>query len=155
MEWLIRSASEHDLKEILNLIRGLAAFEKAEDKVMLTEKQLLEDGFGVNPSYKAFVAEANGQILGFVLSFVRYSTWRGKILYIEDLYIKEEFRGMRIGSGLFRRQMDYARENQIQFLCFQVLDWNKKAIDFYKKFDVEYDAEWINGLITIPPTSVS
>jgi GNAT superfamily N-acetyltransferase len=153
MDFEIREARKQDVGGILALIKELAEFENAPEKVVLKEEALLEDGFGKQPAYKAFVAEINGELIGFTLSFVRYSTWRGRVLYVEDIYVKEQFRGLAIGSALFNKQIDFARENTISNLCFQVLDWNISAINFYKKYQVEYDSEWINGLIAVPNAS--
>jgi GNAT superfamily N-acetyltransferase len=149
MNTVIRKAEKRDVSSIRKLIVELAEFEKAGDQVKITERQLEEDGFGDTPFYQAFVAECDGQLVGFSLSFVRYSTWRGKMLYMEDLYVTESHRGQSIGSALLEKQLDYAKESGINFLCFQVLDWNQPAISFYKKYDVTYDPEWINGIIPV------
>ncbi len=149
MNTVIRKAEKRDVSSIRKLIVELAEFEKAGDQVKITERQLEEDGFGESAFYQAFVAECDGQLVGFSLSFVRYSTWRGKMLYMEDLYVTESHRGQSIGSALLEKQLDYAKESGINFLCFQVLDWNQPAISFYKKYDVTYDPEWINGIIPV------
>ena len=149
MNTVIRKAEKRDVFSIRKLIVELAEFEKAGDQVKISEQQLEEDGFGDTPFYQAFVAESDRQVVGFSLSFVRYSTWRGKMLYMEDLYVTESHRGQSIGSALLEKQLDYAKESGISFLCFQVLDWNQPAISFYKKYDVSYDPEWINGIIPV------
>lgn len=149
MDTFIRKAEKRDVSSIRRLILELADFEKAGDQVKITERQLEEDGFGEKAFFQAFVAECEGQLVGFSLSFVRYSTWRGKMLYMEDLYVTESHRGQSIGSALLEKQLDYAKESGINFLCFQVLDWNQPAISFYKKYDVTYDPEWINGIIPV------
>jgi predicted N-acetyltransferase YhbS len=149
MEIVIRKAEKRDVSSIRKLIVELAEFEKAGDQVKISERQLEEDGFGERAYYQAFVAESGGRIVGFSLSFVRYSTWRGKMLYMEDLYVTESHRGQYIGSALLEKQLEFAKESGIEFLCFQVLDWNQPAISFYKKYDVSYDPEWINGIIPV------
>lgn len=149
MNTVIREAEKQDVPSIRKLIVELAEFEKAGDQVNITVRQLEEDGFGDTPFYQAFVAESDGQVVGFSLSFVRYSTWRGKMLYMEDLYVTESHRGQSIGSALLEKQLDYAKESGINFVCFQVLDWNLPAISFYKKYNVSYDPEWINGIIPV------
>lgn len=149
MDTVFRKAEKRDVPFIRKLIIELAEFENAPDQVMITVRQLEEDGFGDTAFYQAFVAETGGKLVGFSLSFVRYSTWRGKMLYLEDLYVTESHRGQNIGSGLLEMQLEYAKEVGIHFLCFQVLDWNEPAIAFYKKYDVIYDPEWINGIIPV------
>ena len=149
MNTVFRKAEKRDVPSIRKLILELAEFEKAGDQVKITEMQLEEDGFGDTAFYQAFIAEIDGEVVGFSLSFVRYSTWRGKMLYMEDLYVTESHRGQKIGSGLLEIQLEYAKESGINFLCFQVLDWNQPAISFYKKYDVAYDPEWINGIIPV------
>lgn len=149
MNTVFRKAEKRDVSSIRKLILELAEFEKAGDQVKITERQLEEDGFGATAFYQAFIAEIDGEVVGFSLSFVRYSTWRGKMLYMEDLYVTESHRGKSIGSGLLEKQLEYAKESGINFLCFQVLDWNQPAISFYKKYDVAYDPEWINGIIPV------
>jgi len=149
MYTVFRKAEKRDVSSIRKLIVELAEFEKAPDQVKITEMQLEEDGFGTTAFYQAFIAEIDGEVVGFSLSFVRYSTWRGKMLYMEDLYVTESHRGKSIGSGLLEKQLEYAKESGINFLCFQVLDWNQPAISFYKKYDVAYDPEWINGIIPV------
>ena len=146
---VFRKAEKQDVPSIRKLILELAEFEKAGDQVKITEMMLEEDGFGTTAFYQAFIAEIDGEVVGFSLSFVRYSTWRGKMLYMEDLYVTESHRGQKIGSGLLEKQLEYAKESGINFLCFQVLDWNQPAISFYKKYDVAYDPEWINGIIPV------
>ncbi|HPI11126.1 MAG TPA: GNAT family N-acetyltransferase [Catalimonadaceae bacterium] len=149
MYTVFRKAEKRDVSSIRKLIVELAEFEKAPDQVKITEMQLEEDGFSATAFYQAFIAEIDGEVVGFSLSFVRYSTWRGKMLYMEDLYVTESHRGKSIGSGLLEKQLEYAKESGINFLCFQVLDWNQPAISFYKKYDVAYDPEWINGIIPV------
>ena len=144
-----RAAQPADVSSIHSLIKELASFENAIEQVETDPAQLLMDGFSQNPAYQAFVADHNGQVVGFALTFIRYSTWRGKMVYIEDLYVKPEFRSQSIGNELVQFTMKYAKSIGVNFLSLQVLDWNEGAINFYKKFDCEFDKEWINAIIKI------
>ena len=144
-----RAAQPADVSPIHSLIKELASFENAIEQVETDPAQLLMDGFSQNPAYQAFVADHNGQVVGFALTFIRYSTWRGKMVYIEDLYVKPEFRSQSIGKELVQLTMKYAKSIGVNFLSLQVLDWNEGAINFYKKFDCELDKEWINAIIKI------
>lgn len=144
----IRPAQESDAAAIMEMIHGLALFEKAPEKVELDVATLQRDGFGPNPAYTAFVAEAEGAIVGFSLSYVRYSTWRGRVCFVEDLFVKEEWRGRGLGKQLLDVQMDRARMEGMKYSCLQVLDWNEPAIRFYKQYPgAVFDPEWINVLL--------
>lgn len=146
---IVREALRGDIPSILGLIKELAEFEKAPHLVTNTETQLLEDGFGLNPFYKAFVAEVDGKVVAFALSYIRYSTWRGKVIYLEDLYVQPEFRSFGIGHKLMEAKLEYAKSINIKHLMLQVLDWNAPAIRFYKTFQAQLDPEWINVLIEV------
>lgn len=144
----IRPAREQDSEAILDMIKGLAFFEKAPEKVELDVETLKKDGFGLQPSFKAFVAEAEGTLLGFSLSYTRYSTWRGRVCFVEDLFVREEFRGKGIGKKLLDVQINWALEQGMKYTCLQVLDWNEPAISFYRKYPGStFDPEWINVLL--------
>lgn len=147
MNVVFRDAVTEDVPAILGLVKELAEFEKAPHLVENTVDQLREDGFGPNPVYKAFVAEKNGRIIGFSLSYIRYSTWRGRVLYLEDIYVQPDFRSGGVGRRLMEITIEYARSLGLKYVVFQVLDWNQKAIDFYKTFNGEFDPEWVNVLI--------
>ena len=111
----------------------------------VTLDHFVEVGFGSNPVWKAFVAESNGVILGFALYYVRYSTWKGSRLYLEDFIVTEEARGTGIGSKLFDRVMQEAKEKGFNGMSWQVLDWNEPAINFYKKYNANLEAGWLNA----------
>lgn len=147
MPIIYRDAEPKDVPAILGLIKELAEFEKAPHLVENTEANLLRDGFGDQPVYKAFVAEKEGVIVAFSLSYIRYSTWRGRVLYLEDIYVQQTARSGGIGKKLMEITLDYARSLGLKYMVFQVLDWNQAAIDFYKSFDAEFDSEWVNVLI--------
>lgn len=142
-----RDARPEDAKAILGLIKELAEYEKSPHLVENTEENLLKDGFGENPVYKAFVAEANGMVVGFALTYIRYSTWRGRVLYLEDIYVQPQSRSLGIGKELMKMSIDYARKLGLKYMVFQVLDWNTSAIQFYQRFDAEFDHEWVNVII--------
>ena len=145
----IRSAEPTDVNALLELITELAIFEKAPDEVINTKEMMLQDGFSKEKIFDAFVAEFNGKIVGAAITYYRYSTWKGKCLYLEDLIVTEEFRGKGIGKQLFDRCIAFGRSNNCNRMNWQVLDWNIPAIDFYKKYDADLDSEWINGTLTL------
>lgn len=141
----IRSGVKHDLPRVLELIKELALFEKALDQVSNTIERMEEDGFGANPIYGFFVAEREDEIVGLSLYYYRYSTWKGKRLYLEDIIVTEKERGNGLGKKLFERTMKFAVEQKCTGMMWQVLDWNEPAISFYKKYNAKLDDEWING----------
>lgn len=147
MNLVVRSARISDVPSIHQLIVELAIFEKAPEEMVNTVDQLTKDGFGQNPSYICFVAELDGVVVGISLCYVRYSTWKGRVLYLEDLIVTEKLRGNGIGKSLFEHTLNYSRDNGFYRLQWQVLDWNESAIDFYKTFDAEFDGEWLNAWV--------
>ncbi|MBL1233243.1 MAG: GNAT family N-acetyltransferase [Flavobacteriales bacterium] len=149
MEITIRKATKKDLPEVLNLIKELALFEKQPQEVTITLKQLEEDGFGNHPLYWIILAENNNEIVGMSFYYIRYSTWKGRCLYLEDLVVKEAYKQKGIGSLLFKSTLDAAKEMNAKLMTWQVLDWNEPAIEFYKKFNAELDEEWLNGKIRL------
>jgi|TARA_B110001469_G_C9515208_1_gene256634 GNAT superfamily N-acetyltransferase len=149
MDFNIRKASKNDLPEVLNLVKELAIYENAPEEVSIKLKDLEKDGFGDNPLFWIILAENSKGIIGMSFYFIRYSTWKGKCLYLEDLVVKEEYRGKKIGEALFEATIKTAKEINAKQMNWQVLDWNEPAINFYKKFDAELDEEWINGKIRL------
>lgn len=145
MDFNIRKATKEDLPEVLSLVKELALYEKAPEEVTITLEELEQDGFGSNPLYWIILAENEQGILGMSFYYIRYSTWKGKCLYLEDIVVKEEYRGKKIGKVLFEETIKAAKEMNAKLMNWQVLDWNEPAINFYKKFDAELDGEWING----------
>jgi GNAT superfamily N-acetyltransferase len=144
----IRLAQQTDCKRLLELIQELAVYEKAPQEVIVTLQHFEESGFGANPVWWAFVAEdANKIVQGFALCYIRYSTWKGQTLYLEDLLVTEAMRGKGIGKLLFDRVIQDAKEKGFKRMTWQVLEWNEPAINFYKKYNATLDAEWINGII--------
>jgi GNAT superfamily N-acetyltransferase len=144
---VIREAKAEDVPAIYQLILELAEFEQALKKVENTEAHLLEDGFGENPLYKCFVADDHGAIAGIALVYFRYSTWKGRSLYLEDLIVTHQRRGEGLGKALLVRCADYARQTGSRLMIWQVLDWNTGAIDFYKSLGAELQPEWINCVL--------
>ncbi|MCE3076418.1 GNAT family N-acetyltransferase [Chryseobacterium gwangjuense] len=143
-EVMIRKAVQEDCAPMLELIKELADYEKALHEVTLTLEQFIEDGFGNSPVWGAFVAEFEGRIVGISLYYDRYSTWKGRRLYLEDLVVTEKLRGKQIGKKLFEATMEHGKSKQYSGMVFQVLNWNEPAINFYKKYSPKFDDEWFN-----------
>ena len=129
----IRKANSDDVKDILRLLIELAVYEKEPDAVKVTEKELIRDGFGENPKYQCILAEADNTIVGLAFYTPRYSTWVGDTLHLEDLIVTEKMRGKGIGTILYKSFLEEARRRDVNRVEWSVLDWNKPAIDFYKK----------------------
>lgn len=145
MQVNIRRAEKEDCVRMMELIHELAVYEKAPEEVTVTFEHFVESGFGENPVWWAWVAETEGRVEGFALCYVRYSTWKGKRLYLEDLIVTEKLRGQGIGKQLLDILIEECREKKFTGMAWQVLDWNEPAIRFYKKFDqVQFDTGWIN-----------
>jgi GNAT superfamily N-acetyltransferase len=141
----IRPGKKADLPRVLELIKELALYEKAPHEVTNTLALMEHDGFGPNPIYGFFVAEnEHNRIVGLSLYYWRYSTWKGKRLYLEDIIVTERERGAGIGKLLFDRTMQHALDQNCTGMMWQVLDWNEPAINFYKKYGSKLDGEWVN-----------
>ena len=137
----IRKATEDDVIEIYNLVCELAAYEKARDQVKINEEQYLEDFR--KGLYEAFVLVLDDQVIGTTIYYYTYSTWRGKMIYLEDFIISEPYRNKGYGKELFLHFIEYCRSEDANIVRWQVLDWNEPAIRFYKKFPVQFDPEWL------------
>ena len=145
MEIKVRRAKKEDCQQMMQLINELAKYEKAPEEVTVNFDHFVESGFGEKPVWWAFVAEVDKIVVGFALYYVRYSTWKGQRLYLEDILVTEPFRGKGIGKLLFDRLIEEAKEKKFSGMAWQVLEWNKTAINFYKKYDgVNFDNEWVN-----------
>ncbi len=142
---IIRRGHKEDLKQVLVLVKELAGYEKARDQVSNTVEMMEEDGFGDHPVFGFFVAERNGEIIGISLYYYRYSTWKGKRLYLEDIVVTEKERGNGVGRQLFDVTIEHAKTNKCTGMTWQVLDWNEPAINFYRKYyNATLDGEWVN-----------
>lgn len=144
----LRVAVKSDCPRLMELIRELALFERAPDEVTVSLEEFEEAGFGAKPVWKAFVVEIDGVVVAFALYYVRYSTWKGNRLYLEDLIVTEEHRGKGLGKLLFDRLFQEVRELDFSGMVWQVLDWNEPAINFYKKYGADLDAGWLNASLS-------
>src|ERR1700761_1644987 len=144
----IREEQREDCLRLLELINELALYEKAPEEVTVTLQEFEEAGFGKKPVWKAFVAEVDGLIVGFALYYIRYSTWKGCRMYLEDLIVTEALRGRGIGKLLFDRLIVEAKELGLSGMVWQVLDWNDPALNFYKKYNASVETGWLNASIS-------
>jgi GNAT superfamily N-acetyltransferase len=140
----IRRAVKGDCPRLLELIQELADFERAPNEVTVTLDHFSESGFGENPVWWAFVAEADGQVQGFALYYIRYSTWKGRRIYLEDIIVTEKMRGKGVGKLLFDRLVQEGKEKKFHGMVWQVLDWNEPAVNFYKKYNAVFESGWVN-----------
>lgn len=156
---VIRKAQAADCSQMLELIRELAVYERQPDQVTVSMEEFVTCGFGPSPVWEAFVAEeitastdevpAGGErpksrLVGLSLFYIRYSTWKGRRLYLEDIIVTESMRGQGIGKNLFEQTVQICRERGYSGMVWQALDWNEPALNFYRKYDVDFDPEWIN-----------
>jgi GNAT superfamily N-acetyltransferase len=144
MKISIRKGIRQDLPRVLALIRELAEYERAPEEVINTVELMETDGFGEKPLFGFFVAEVDAEILGMALYYYRYSTWKGKRLYLEDIIVTEKARGQNIGKKLFSEVMKKSLDDGCSGMMWQVLDWNEPAINFYKKYNASIQNEWLN-----------
>ncbi|MEJ8842628.1 GNAT family N-acetyltransferase [Lacibacter sp. H375] len=149
MPIIIRRAVKEDCPRLLELVNELALYEKAPEEVTVTLEHFVDSGFGPNPVWWAFVAEENDLVLGFALYYIRYSTWKGQRMYLEDILVTEQARGKGIGKLLFDQLIVEAKEKKFSGIVWQVLEWNEPAINFYKKYNSNFDPEWINCSIPV------
>ena len=146
---IIRRAVKEDCPRLLELIQELATYEKAPDEVTVMPEHFEESGFGKNPVWWAFVAEIDGEVMAFALYYIRYSTWKGQRMFLEDILVTQKMRRQGLGAALFERLIIEAKEKNFNGICWQVLDWNEPAINFYKKYNVKFDNEWVNCIYTL------
>lgn len=144
----IRTAIKQDCSRLMELVHELAEYEKLPLEVTVTLEEFEDAGFGKKPVWKAFVAEVDELIVGFGLYYVRYSTWKGQRMYIEDLLVTDAMRGKGIGKLLFDRLIAEAKELGFNGITWQVLDWNAPAINFYNKYKAAIEPGWLNGSLS-------
>ncbi|MEQ1553291.1 MAG: GNAT family N-acetyltransferase [Ferruginibacter sp.] len=141
----IRKATKEDCPAIMKLVQELANYEKAPNEVTVTIDHFIESGFGSKPVWEAFVAENNGVVIAFALYYIRYSTWKGQRMYLEDLLVTDTMRGKGVGKLLMDKLIEECKTKNYNGLVWQVLDWNEPAINFYKKYEgLKFDDEWVN-----------
>jgi len=145
---LIRIAKKEDCPRLMELVNELALYEKAPEEVTVTLQEFEDAGFGDKPVWKAFVAEVDGVIVGFAVYYIRYSTWKGNRMYLEDLIVTENMRGKKVGKLLFDRLIIEAKELGFNGMSWQVLDWNEPAINFYNKYEANIEAGWLNASLS-------
>ncbi len=139
----IREGKREDMPAVLGLIRELAAFEREPDAVMVTVEELVRDGFGENPLFHTFVAEADGEVIAMALFYYRYSTWKGKTIHLEDLIVKENRRGTGAGSALYKEVIKFAKADGVRRVEWVVLNWNTHAIEFYERSGAAILQDWL------------
>ena len=144
----IRIGTQADIPQALQLVRELAAYENAPDEVDVTNEEMLAWGFGADKQFDFFVATENEVIVGMALYYFKYSTWKGKCLFLEDIIVTESKRGKGLGKLLFDKVVEVSKEQKVRRMEWQVLDWNKPAIEFYKKYNATLDGEWVNCKLT-------
>lgn len=142
---IVRKAVKEDCRRMMELIQELAVYEREPDAITVTFDHFVESGFGDKPVWWAFVAEQDGVVQGFALWYIRYSTWKGQRMYLEDFIVSEKMRGKGIGKLLFDTLIEECKARKFSGMMWQVLDWNEPAINFYKKYtQVNIDAGWLN-----------
>lgn len=142
---IVRRAVKEDCPRMMELVHELALYERAPHEVTVTLEHFIESGFGPAPVWWAFVAEEDGVVQGFALYYIRYSTWKGQRMYLEDIIVTEDARGRKLGKMLMDALIQEARERNFSGVVWQVLEWNEPALNFYRKFDASFDAEWVNA----------
>lgn len=142
MKFNIRIARKGDMGQVLRLINELATFENEADKVEVTEKQLVNDGFGKQPLFHCFVGEVDSNIEGIALVYPRYSTWKGPVIHLEDLIVRENMRGSGLGSALLAEVVKYGHQLGVKRISWEVLDWNEPAIKFYESKGANVMRDW-------------
>jgi GNAT superfamily N-acetyltransferase len=150
---ILRKAERRDIPAMLQLIQELADFEKAPHEVTVDPKHFEESGFGSQPVWWAFVVEDDHDptcpIVAFALYYIRYSTWKGQVMYLEDIIVTANHRGKGIGKMLMDKLIEEAKDKGFKRITWQVLEWNEPAIQFYKKYQAQFDPEWVNVILDL------
>lgn len=144
----LRLGREDDLQEVLELIKELAAYERAPKEVEVTLNEMTNWGFGKDKVFDFFVVEKEGRVVAMALYYYKYSTWKGKCLFLEDIIVTESERRNGYGKMLFNEVVKVAKKEQVKRMEWQVLEWNETAIRFYQKYMSNFDEEWINCKLT-------
>lgn len=142
MSFMVRKAERQDMPQVLDLIKELAVFEKEPDAVEVTVEDLEKEGYGNNPLFHCFVAELDKKIVGIALVYYRFSTWKGRTIHLEDLIVSESHRGTGIGMALYKKVMEFADDNKVKRVEWNVLDWNTNAIEFYENTGAHILDDW-------------
>lgn len=144
----IRPAVASDMPAVHALIQELADYERAAEEHSCTIEQLVADGFSEHPVFECWVGEIEDKVVGMMLFYVKYSTWKGKCIYLDDIIVTQRARAKGVGSTLLKQLIRIARDRKMHRLEWQVLDWNEPAIHFYEKFGVSFDPGWVNCRLT-------
>lgn len=142
MNFSIRDARQEDMQQVLSLVHELAEFENDPNAVEVTKEDLIKDGFGEHKLFHCFVAEKDKQIVGIALVYPRYSTWKGPVIHLEDLIVAEAMRGTGLGTALLNEVVKYGHNLGVRRICWEVLDWNEPAINFYEKKGAKVMRDW-------------
>ena len=150
---IIRRAERKDISSMLQLIQELAEYEKAPQEVTVDPAHFEASGFGPHPVWWAFVVEDDSRhespVVAFALYYIRYSTWKGQVMYLEDIIVTSNYRGQGIGKMLMDKLIEEARDKGFRRITWQVLEWNEPAIQFYKKYQATFDPEWVNVVLDL------
>ena len=146
---IIRKGTKSDMPRVLELIKELALYEKAPDEVLISEETLLEDGFGPNKLFDTLIAETDNEIVGMLLYYPVFSTWKGRSIYLEDFVVADSHRRKGIGQLLIDALVQEARSAKAKKIRWQVLDWNSPAIEFYKNINATLENSWIDCTLTL------
>ena len=148
MNYKIEPALETDMPAVQELIKGLALYEKAPEEVLTNSSNLVQFGFGKEKFFDVVVARSSeGEVLGFALFYFKYSTWKGRALFLEDFFVLPQYRRFGVGEDIFKAVVAFADKHNCGRMEWQVLEWNVPAINFYKKMGAKLDEEWFNGLL--------
>ena len=148
MSITLRVAQKEDCPRLIELVNELALFEKAPEEVTVSLQEFEDSGFGNNQVWKAFVAVDNDVIIGFALYYIRFSTCKGRRVYLEDFIVTEEYRGKGVGKLLFEKIIQETKELGYSGMVWQVLGWNEPAIGFYKKYEANIEEGWLNASLS-------